>query len=86
MTTSKVADTIAMAEKRRSSGTGSDASPPLRSSLGSTNGRREPSAAVPGKTLTAQTQRGGEFAPSTVDPSGTKGAEIKYPPGSVRTF
>jgi hypothetical protein len=79
-----VAATIASAEKRRSSG--ASVSPPVFAAPvdGAAAAGKRPSTAVPGKNLTPQTQRGGEFSPTTADPSGTKGAEVKHPPGSVR--
>ena len=82
--TASVAASIASANKRDSAGSDAPRVPSM-SNLSASSPKGGPSTAVPGKNLTPQTQRGGDFAPSMVDPSGTKGSELKHPPdGSVR--
>lgn len=74
-----VAATVASTEKRRSSGTSESAVPasPVAAAVTGSTG-------TTAKYLTKDTTRGGEFAPAVTDPSGTKGSELKHPPGSVR--
>jgi hypothetical protein len=65
------------------------ATAPVPAAGDSSNGRTSklsglPPSGLPCRVLTPQTPRGMEFQPEMKDPSGSKGAGIKHPPGSVR--